>query len=76
MPELTAQEDFEFVCRIRARALASRGCVLILPQTARCSARRWDRVGAYKNTFLNWFFVFLYWLGVGPDAIFRLYYGG
>lgn len=68
-------EDFEFVCRIRARALASGGRVRILRQTARCSARRWDKKGVYKNTFLNWGFVFLYWVGVGPDTIFRLYYG-
>ena len=69
------QEDFEFVCRIRARALASGGRVRILRQTARCSSRRWDKKGVYKNTFLNWGFVFLYWIGVGPDTIFRLYYG-
>lgn len=69
------QEDFEFVCRIRARALASGGRVRILRQTARCSSRRWDKKGVYKNTFLNWGFVFLYWVGVGPDTIFRLYYG-
>jgi len=68
-------EDFEMVSRVRRIALASGGRIEILPDKAKCSARRWEKNGIVRNSILNWTFVAAYvWGGISPDKIFEYYY--
>ncbi|CAM9428478.1 unnamed protein product [Discosporangium mesarthrocarpum] len=77
-PDFPIMEDFELVRKLRREELAGGGEIRILPQTAMCSPRRWEKRGnnVFKNFARNWVFVFLYSkCSFSPSTIFYLYYG-
>jgi hypothetical protein len=67
-PEIPIMEDFEMVRRLRRR-----GKVLIVPDSAVSSGRRWLRCGAWRTMWRNQLCVVAYLLGVSPATISRWY---
>ncbi|MEE9614935.1 MAG: TIGR04283 family arsenosugar biosynthesis glycosyltransferase [Thermodesulfobacteriota bacterium] len=67
---LPLMEDVDLV-----RRLAAAGRVVCLPERITTSARRWIEPGVAVNTFKNWSFVALYYLGVSPTRLYGWYYG-
>ncbi|MBN2056639.1 TIGR04283 family arsenosugar biosynthesis glycosyltransferase [bacterium] len=63
--ELPLMEDMEFVHRIRHCG----DSLVILPQLAMTSSRRWDREGVLFTTARNWLLASLYCLGVSPRRL-------
>ena len=59
----------------RAMVNCRTGGVMILPERAVTSARRWRRWGTIYVTAYNQFVIALYVLGVDPERVARLYYG-
>lgn len=68
---LPLMEDVDCVKRLRAR-----GGFALLPERVATSPRRWDQSGVLGNTLRNWSILGLYFLGVSPERLYRLYYGG
>ena len=81
-PDQCLMEDYELVALLRRRSallprlgIAEREELTILGgQPALCSPRRWQKSGVLYVTWMNSKFVNLYAGGMGPDALFRLYY--
>jgi rSAM/selenodomain-associated transferase 2 len=69
--EMDFMEDFEF-----ARRLGDAGPIKLLPQTVRVSARRWERLGAWRVTLINQLVVFGYLTGMAPERLRRWYRSG
>jgi rSAM/selenodomain-associated transferase 2 len=69
--EIEFMEDFEFV-----RRLGDVGPIKILPQSVRVSARRWQRLGAWRVTLINQWVVFGYLIGMTPERLGRWYRSG
>ncbi len=67
--EIPLLEDVEFVRRLKKRNYKVR----IVDAVALTSARRWKRVGLFKCTLINRWITFLYWLGVSPEKLAKLY---
>ncbi|HSQ84957.1 MAG TPA: TIGR04283 family arsenosugar biosynthesis glycosyltransferase [Desulfobacterales bacterium] len=61
-------EDFELIRRFQRI-----GEVMTLPVPVVTSPRRWLKHGILKITLINQMIVLLYFLGITPDTIFRLY---
>lgn len=61
-------EDYEFSSRLKKQG------ELIFVSSAQTSARRFLKKGIFKQIMLNWYLVFLYWIGVS-DYKLRRYYG-
>ena len=61
-------EDFELIRRFQKI-----GEVMTLPVPVITSPRRWLKHGILKTTLINQMIVLLYFLGITPDTIFRLY---
>ena len=66
--EIPIMEDLEFVRRMNRL-----GPTVILPQKVVTSARRYDKEGPVYSTFRNWLQVMLFWAGVDPTRIRKLY---
>lgn len=66
---LPLMEDVDFMRRIRKK-----GKVLLLNADVATSARQWQKKGIMKTTIRNMFFLFLYYAGVSPQRLYRLYY--
>lgn len=66
---LPLMEDVDFMRRIRRK-----GKVLLLNADVSTSARQWQKKGIIKTTIRNLFFLFLYYAGVSPQRLYRLYY--
>jgi rSAM/selenodomain-associated transferase 2/rSAM/selenodomain-associated transferase 1 len=64
-------EDFELIRRFQKI-----GEVLTLPVPVITSPRRWLNHGVLKTTLINQMIVLLYFLGITPDTIFRLFRRG
>ncbi len=60
-PEIEIMEDFVFIRKIKTR-----GKIIILPEYAITSARRWRNIGIVRTTLINQLIVCGYWLGVSP----------
>jgi rSAM/selenodomain-associated transferase 2 len=56
------------------RRLKKSGKLVILPAAVTTSQRRWNKKGRIKNTLKNWGLVSLYYLGVSPERLYKLYY--
>lgn len=69
-PDLPLLEDVVLVDRLR-----SLGRLLILPQPAVSSGRRWQRHGVLTTSLINRLIILGYRLGVSPARLARLYYG-
>jgi uncharacterized protein len=63
-------EDYELVRRLRRR-----GKIVTLPQPARTSARRWERLGILRTFAINQIMIAGYLCGVPPHRLARLYRG-
>ena len=62
-------EDVDFIRRIRKK-----GKVLLLNADVSTSSRQWQKKGILKTTIGNLFFLSLYYAGVSPQRLYRLYY--
>ena len=67
-PDIPIMEDVAFSARLKqaGRVVALRSCVVT-------SARRWERHGVLRTIFLIWKLRLLYFLGVSPERLKRLY---
>ncbi len=63
-------EDVDF-----ARRLARRGPTVLLPGVVETSARRFERRGILRTVATNWLILLLFFAGVSPQRLYRLYYG-
>lgn len=61
-------EDLDF-----ARRLARRGRTVLLPAFVLTSARRFERLGVWRTVATNWLILLLYFAGVSPRRLARLY---
>jgi len=68
-PEMPIMEDFQFVRRLRRR-----GRVAIAPVPVVTSARRWQRVGVWKQTWINQAAMVAHRCGIATDRIARWYH--
>jgi hypothetical protein len=67
-PEFPLMEDVAFIRRLRRK-----GKIAMAPAAVVTSARRWEKVGVWRNTWLNQFFLTAYFLGVKPETLARWY---
>lgn len=67
-PDLPIMEDLEF-----GRRLREMGKVVLLPEAARTSSRRWDRGGVARTTIRNQLLKMMYFMGISPGRIARWY---
>merc|ERR1712062_536856 len=69
-------DDIEFVNRCREIARNKKKKILIHPEFAYCSPRRWAKNGVAKNTVWNQWILFLYTtVKLTPNRIYQIYYG-
>jgi rSAM/selenodomain-associated transferase 2 len=61
-------EDVEF-----SRRLKQRGRVACLHDRVTTSSRRWEQSGMLRTILLMWKLRFLYWTGVSPERLARIY---
>lgn len=69
-PSQPIMEDYEFV-----RRLNRKGAVRTTQACVETSARRWKRVGIWRNTLFNQLCVMAYHLGASPEMIAAFYRG-
>jgi len=56
------------------RRLKKAGCkIVILPEMALTSPRRWEKEGVLYCTLRNWLLISLYFLGIAPERLVRFY---
>ncbi|MCK5235560.1 MAG: TIGR04283 family arsenosugar biosynthesis glycosyltransferase [Deltaproteobacteria bacterium] len=70
---LKLMEDVEII-----RKLKKHGKIVILDSCVHVSSRRWGRLGflsMVKVSARNWGMLFLYYLGIPSDRLYRIYYG-
>lgn len=67
--EIPLMEDIELSSRLRY--LTPPACIAIPVVT---SSRRWREKGTLRTVLLMWRLRLLYWLGVSPDRLVRIYY--
>ena len=62
-------EDLDFVERLKKE-----GEIITLPAVVKTSSRRFEK-GSFSLTFLRWAILqILYWLGVSPDTLLKIYF--
>lgn len=67
-PAWPLMEDVEFIRRLRRR-----GRVLLLPETATTSSRRWEHEGVVWTTIRNGLLLAGFWLGIPPSRLAQWY---
>ncbi len=67
-PEIPMMEDVEFIRKLRRK-----GKIVLAPAAVITSARRWEKVGVWRNTLFNQLFLAAYFLGVNPETLARWY---
>lgn len=67
--EIPLMEDIEF-----SRRLQQAGRIMALRETVVTSFRRWDTQGPLRTILLMWTLRFLYWVGVNPHQLARVYH--
>lgn len=67
-PEQPLMEDIELSKRLRRLSRP-----LCLRQRVTTSGRRWDQRGTWRTVLLMWRLRWLYWRGVSPETLARLY---
>ncbi|MBI4746189.1 MAG: TIGR04283 family arsenosugar biosynthesis glycosyltransferase [Deltaproteobacteria bacterium] len=55
------------------RRLKKSGKVVILDDKVKTSARRWEKEGVAYTTIRNWLLLTLYFMGVTPERLYKLY---
>jgi len=69
--EIPLMEDVELMERIRK----SGAKILVLKEKVKTSPRKWEKYGVFRTTFKNHIIRKLYFLGVSPNTLHRIYYG-
>ena len=67
-PEIEIMEDFVFI-----RNMKKKGKIIILPECATTSARRWQNMGIMRTTLINQLIVCGYGLGFPPVILAKWY---
>lgn len=67
--ESPLMEDVEFMSRIKRDG----GRIVIFPEPATTSARRWEKAGPVFGTLRNWLLMLLYLCGFPPERLARFY---
>jgi rSAM/selenodomain-associated transferase 2 len=67
-PEIPLMEDIEFSARLKRT-----GRTVALRSVVTTSFRRWERKGPLRTILLMWALRFLYWIGISPHRLARLY---
>jgi len=67
-PDQPLMEDIEF-----SKQLKRLGRVICLRDTVTTSSRRWEHNGVTRTIMLMWKLRLLYWLGVSPEKLSRIY---
>ncbi|MEK9172454.1 MAG: TIGR04283 family arsenosugar biosynthesis glycosyltransferase [Nitrospirota bacterium] len=67
-PDIPIMEDIAF-----SRRLKQAGHIAALPSCVLTSGRRWERHGAIKTILLMWWLRLLFYLGVSPARLQRMY---
>jgi len=67
-PDYPIMEDFELVRRLKRK-----GKIVVLPESVRTSARRWENFGIVKTWLLNQIIVIAYYLGISPQRLSEWY---
>jgi len=70
-PEQVIMEDYQLI-----RQLRKAGKILLLPDAAVTSARRWRDNGVFRTSLRNQLTMWLYLLGVNPERLARWYFKG
>jgi rSAM/selenodomain-associated transferase 2 len=68
-PEIALMEDIAF-----SKAMKRRGRPACLAERVATSGRRWERRGVLRTIVLMWRLRLMYFLGVRPEALARIYY--
>jgi rSAM/selenodomain-associated transferase 2 len=63
-PDLPIMEDFELILRLKKL-----GRISIIPTPVITSARRWEKLGVWKTTWINQQIIMAYFLGISPLKI-------
>ena len=61
-------EDVDFTRRLKRT-----GLIAALQSKVTTSYRRWDTRGPLRTILLMWTLRFLYWIGISPHSLTRLY---
>ena len=69
--DIPLMEDIDF-----SRRLKRKGASAALTETVTTSFRRWERHGPLRTILLMWALRFLYWIGVSPHRLTKLYTTG
>ncbi len=69
-PNIPLMEDIALMRKIKK----SRACFKILPDKARTSARKWMKDGIIYTSLRNPILAILYYMGVSPRVLLKLYY--
>ncbi|MDQ7058768.1 MAG: hypothetical protein Q9N62_10200 [Ghiorsea sp.] len=67
-PEVALMEDIALSKKLRAL-----GRVVCLQDELTTSSRRWEHYGIIKTVLLMWKLRLLYWLGVNPEKLAKMY---
>jgi len=68
-PDIPLMEDVEFTRRLKRK-----GRLACLRLQVTTSARKWEREGILRTILLMWTLRFLYFIGVPPERLHRMYY--
>ena len=66
--DMPLMEDIDF-----SRRLKRKGATAALTATVTTSFRRWERHGPLRTILLMWALRFLYWIGISPHRLAKLY---
>lgn len=66
--DIPIMEDVELMRRLKRT-----GKIVLLKDKVTTSARRWEKEGAVYTTLRNWILLSLYFLGVRPERLYRVY---
>jgi hypothetical protein len=68
-PDMPIMEDFELIRRLRRR-----GRIVIAPVPVLTSARRWENLGIFRTTLINYAIPLAYYLGASPSRLAHWYH--
>ena len=68
IPNIALMEDVAFTKKLRKL-----GKVACLKDTLVTSSRRWEKFGVFKTVYLMWKLRLLFWLGMSPDKLAKMY---
>ena len=68
IPDIALMEDVAF-----SKKLKNLGKVACLKDTLITSSRRWETCGVWRTIYLMWKLRLLFWLGVSPDTLAKMY---